>query len=321
MLPDNFSENRYPAVRFTKSWSKTRSPRRQGVSEGRSGTGSTSAPTVLRMILGRRLQERRVEAGASLEDAARALRVKSLTIRRLEKAEVALKPLYVEKLLETYGAGRQEIEEFVALAERANEPGWWHTYRDVLPGWFSAYVSLESGARTLRTYEPQYVTGLLQTPRYARAVLSGGFPHDGDDGLRRRVDLRLRRQSLLDRAGAPTLWVVMEEAVLHRSVGGPEVMREQIDRLLEVSELEHVSVDVVPFGAGAHAGACAPFTYFRFEEPELPDIVYTEFLSGGVYLDQRADVAAHLEAHNRMSLLTSDADSRALLNRMRKEYS
>ncbi|MGC0335517.1 helix-turn-helix domain-containing protein [Streptomyces sp. SLBN-8D4] len=291
------------------------------MSEGRTGTGGTSAPTVLRMILGRRLQERRQGAGASLEDAAKALRVTSLTIRRLEKAEVALKPLYVEKLLETYGADRQEIDEFVALAERANEPGWWHTYRDVLPNWFSAYVSLEAGARTLRTYEPHYVTGLLQTHAYARGVLRGGFPNEADEDLGRRVDLRLRRQSLLARPDAPTLWVVMEEAVLHRVVGGPEVMREQIERLLEVSELEHVSVDVVPFTAGAHVGACAPFTYFRFEEPELPDIVYTEVLSGAMYLDQRSDVSAHLEAHNRMSLLSSDADSKALLNRMRKEYS
>jgi hypothetical protein len=292
------------------------------VSEGRPGAGSgSSAPTVLRMILGRRLQERRQGAGVSLEEAAGALRVKSLTIRRLEKAEVALKPLYVEKLLETYGADRQEIDEFVALAERANEPGWWHMYRDVLPGWFSGYVSLESGARTLRTYEPHYVTGLLQTPRYARAVLRGGLPGGSEEELERRVDVRLRRQSLLDGPGAPTLWVVLEETVLHRVVGGPEVMREQIERLLEASESAHVSVDVVPFEAGAHIGACAPFTYFRFEEPELPDIVYSEILSGAMYLDQRSDVAAHLEAHNRMSLLTSDADSRALLHRMRKEYS
>ncbi|MEU9328361.1 helix-turn-helix transcriptional regulator [Streptomyces canus] len=291
------------------------------MSEGRTSAGGTSAPTVLRMILGRRLQERRQGAGASLEDAARALRVTSLTIRRLEKAEVALKPLYVEKLLETYGADQQEIDEFVVLAEQANEPGWWHTYRNVLPNWFSAYVSLEAGARTLRTYEPHYVTGLLQTHAYARGVLRGGFPNEADEGLGRRVDLRLRRQSLLERPDAPTLWVVMEEAVLHRVVGGPEVMREQIERLLEVSELEHVSVDVVPFTAGAHVGACAPFTYFRFEEPELPDIVYTEVLSGAMYLDQRSDVSAHLEAHNRMSLLTSDTDSKALLNRMRKEYS
>ncbi|MFD8032819.1 helix-turn-helix domain-containing protein [Streptomyces sp. NPDC059717] len=290
------------------------------MSEARSGSG-TSAPTVLRMILGRRLQDRRQGAGVSLEDAAKALRVKSLTIRRLEKAEVGLKPLYVEKLLETYGADQQEIDEFVALAEQANEPGWWHAYRDVLPNWFTAYVSLESGAKTLRTYEPHYVTGLLQTHGYARAVLRGGFPNENEEDLQRRVDLRLTRQRLLEGSDAPTLWVVMEEAVLHRVVGGAEVMREQVDRLLEVSELDHISLDVVPFTAGAHVGACAPFTYFRFEEPELPDIVYSEILSASVYLDQRSDVVAHLEAHNRMSLLTSSADSKALLNRMRKEYS
>ncbi|MER5433489.1 helix-turn-helix transcriptional regulator [Streptomyces sp. NPDC002588] len=290
------------------------------MSDARPGAG-TSAPTVLRMILGRRLRERRLGAGVSLEAAAKALRVTSLTIRRLEKAEVGLKPVYVEKLLQTYGADRQEMDEFVDLAEQANQPGWWHAYRDVVPSWFTAYVSLESGAKTLRTYEPHYVTGLLQTHGYARAVLRGGFPNDSDEDLERRVDLRLRRQSLLTKPDAPTLWVVMEEAVLHRVAGGAEVMREQIDRLLEVTDLDHVSVDIVPFSAGAHVGACAPFTYFRFEEPELPDIVYSEILSASVYLDQRSDVAAHLEAHNRMSLLTSSADSRALLNRMRKEYS
>ncbi|HEY9440969.1 MAG TPA: helix-turn-helix transcriptional regulator [Streptomyces sp.] len=288
------------------------------MSEARSGT---SAPTVLRMILGRRLQDLRLGAGASLEDAAKALRVKTLTIRRLEKAEVALRPVYVEKLLETYGAERQVIQEFVELAERANEPGWWHSYRDAVPSWFTAYVSLETSAKTLRTYEPQYVTGLLQTPDYAHAVLRGGLPNGSEEEVARRVELRLRRQSLLEKAEAPTLWVVMEEAVLHRAVGSSEVMREQIERLLDMSELPHVSIDIVPFTAGAHVGACAPFTYFRFEEPELPDIVYSELLSASVYLDQRADVVAHLEAHTRMALLTSSQDSRALLNRMRKEYS
>lgn len=288
------------------------------MSDARSGT---SAPTVLRMILGRRLQEMRLGAGASLEDAAKALRVTPLTIRRLEKAEVALKPLYVEKLLETFGADRQEVDEFVDLADQANKPGWWHSYRDAVPSWFTAYVSLEAGAKTLRTYEPQYVTGLLQTPEYAHAVLRGGIPHGSEEELARRVELRLRRQSLLEREDAPTLWVVMEEAVLHRVVGGPEVMRGQLERLLEVCELPHVSLDIVPFTAGAHVGACAPFTYFRFEEPELPDVVYSELLSASVYLDQRADVVSHLEAHTRMALLTSSEDSRALLNRMRKEYS
>jgi hypothetical protein len=147
------------------------------------------------------------------------------------------------------------------------------------------------------------------------------LPNGSEEELARRVELRLRRQSLLEGEDAPTLWVVMEEAVLHRTVGSPDVMREQIERLLDVSELAHISIDIVPFAAGAHVGACAPFTYFRFEEPELPDIVYSELLSASVYLDQREDVVAHLEAHSRMALLTSSEDSRSLLNRMRKEYS
>jgi transcriptional regulator with XRE-family HTH domain len=289
------------------------------VSETRPG-GGAGAPTVLRMILGRRLKDLRESAGVSLEGAAKALRVTPLTIRRMEKAEVGLKIPYVEKLLLTYGADRQETDEFVDLAEQANQPGWWHRYRDVLPGWFTAYVSLESDATTLRTYEPHYVTGLLQTRAYARAILRAGFPGESDEDLERRVDLRLRRQSLLSKPDAPALWVVMEETVLHRVIGGPEVMRDQIDRLLEAAEQPGIGIDIVPFTAGAHVGAFAPFTYFRFEAPELPDIVYTELLSGAVYFDQRTDVVAHLEAHNRMSLLTPSTGSKAILNRMRKEY-
>ncbi|GHH89000.1 transcriptional regulator [Streptomyces sulfonofaciens] len=287
--------------------------------EARTGTGA-SAPTVLRMILGKRLQELRQGSGASLDDAAKALDVTSLTIRRMEKAEVGLRLIYVRTLLTMYGVAQQEIEEFLVLAEQANQPGWWHRYRDVLPTWFTAYVSLESSAKVLRTYEPHYVAGLLQTAEYARETLRAGFPNDSDEDLDRRVDLRLRRQSLLTKPDAPTLWVVMEEGVLHRVVGGPKVMREQIDRLLDASKLDHVNLDIVPFSAGAHVGAFAPFTYFRFEEPELPDVVYCEILSGSMYLDQRSDVITHLEAHNRMSLLTSPEGSTALLNQMRKEY-
>jgi len=290
------------------------------VSEARP-VGGTSAPTVLRMILGKRLKDLREHAGVSLEGAAKALRVTPLTIRRMEKAEVGLKIPYVEKLLRIYGADQQETDEFVEMAEQANQPGWWHRYRDVLPSWFTAYVSLESDARTIRTYEPHYVTGLLQTHDYARAILRAGFPNENDEELERRVGLRLRRQCLMQRPDGPTLWVVMEEAVLHKLIGGPEVMRDQIDRLLEAAELPTVTIDIVPFTAGAHVGAFAPFTYFRFDAPELPDVVYTEFLSGSVYLDQRPDVVAHLEAHTRMSLLTSRSDSKALLNRIRKEYS
>ena len=146
------------------------------MSEGRSGV-STSAPTVLRMILGQRLQELRQGAGVSLEDAAKALQREAADHPQAgEGGGRAQAPLRGEAAARPTGPTQQEVDEFVALAERANEPGWWHAYRDVVPDWFSAYVSLETGAKTLRTYEPHYVTGLLQTHDYARAVLRGGLP-------------------------------------------------------------------------------------------------------------------------------------------------
>ncbi|MGW8379087.1 helix-turn-helix transcriptional regulator [Streptomyces sp. ODS28] len=288
------------------------------MSEARSPSGSTA--TVLRMILGKRLKVLREEAGLSEKDAAGLLHVNFLTVRRMERAETAFKIPYIAALLDAYGVGAQEKKEFLELAEQSNRPGWWHRFKEVLPDWFTAYVNLESDATTLRVYEPTYVTGLLQTRGYARALLRTGFPHDDEETLEHRVDLRLQRQSLLEKPDAPTLWVVMSEAALRTQVGGKEVMREQMDHLLETtSRLRNVSVDVVPFSAGPHSGAFGPFTYFRFEAVELPDVVYLESAVGGVYYEQRADVEGHLEAHNEMSLLTSTATSENLLVTTRKE--
>src|SRR4051794_37339921 len=174
------------------------------------------APTVLRMVLGKRLQDLREKAGLSYEEAGRALDVTHATIRRMERAEVGLKLPYVEKLLITYGiTAPEEIGGFLALAREANRPGWWHSFRDVLPDWFSAFVSLEGEAAIIRAYEPHYVPGLLQTPAYAHAVLRAGLPSAPEPEIERLVDLRIERQALLDRAESPPLlWVVMDETVL-----------------------------------------------------------------------------------------------------------
>ncbi len=135
-----------------------------------------AAPTVLRVVLGKRLQHLRERAGVTFEQAARSLDVTHATIRRMEKAEVGLKVPYVEKLLRTYGVSDpEEIDGFVSLAREANQPGWWHRYRDVLPEWFSVFVSLESESEVIRAYEPHYVPGLLQTESYARAVPASGY--------------------------------------------------------------------------------------------------------------------------------------------------
>jgi transcriptional regulator with XRE-family HTH domain len=285
-------------------------------------TGS-SAPTVLRIILGKRLKELRQASGVRLEVAAKALRVNHLTIRRMENAQVGLKVPYVKELLRLYGAGDNEIAEFIAMAERANAPGWWYPFRDALPDWFRAYVSLETDAQVIRVYEPHYVTGLLQTRDYARAVISAGFPHESEESLEHRVDLRVRRQALLGQPDAPTLWVVLEEAALRRDVGGPVVMRDQLERLIEAAQQPNITLRIVPLAAGPHPATGGHLTYFRFKERELQDIVYTEVgLTSAVYLDQRPDVVTHLEALTRASLLAAEhvPDPSTYLTDLRKEF-
>lgn len=284
-------------------------------------TGS-STPTVLRIILARRLKELRLARDVSLKAASKALGTGELTVRRIENAQVGLKTLYVKELLRLYEVPADEAAEFLEMAERANQPGWWHPFRDALPTWFRAYVSLESGARLLRTYEPHYVTGILQTRDYSRAVMRAGFPNEPEDELERRVDIRLRRQDLLERSERPTIWVVMEETSLRRVVGGPEVMRGQIEHLLEAMDLPELTIRVLPLGAGPHTAAAGHFTYFRFDEPELQDIVYTEGLTSASYLDEPEDVTTHLEAHIRASRLAHQhlPDLRGYLQRLHKEY-
>ncbi|MFC5719389.1 helix-turn-helix transcriptional regulator [Streptomyces gamaensis] len=277
--------------------------------------------TVLRVVLGKRLQVLREKAGLTYEDAGRALDVTHATVRRMEKAEVGLKLPYVEKLLGCYGVDDPaEIEGFLALAREANRPGWWHRFRDVLPDWFSAFVSLEQEANLIRAYEPHYVPGLLQTEDYARAVLRAGMPHARPAGIDRAVAVRRERQALLTRDSPPLLWVVMDETVLRRPIGGPEIMRAQISRLMDATALPHVKLQIMPFAAGPHPAMYGPFHIFRFPQAELPDIAYAENLVGASYFDQRDDVSAFLEALDRMCAQAPPAHTtEALLGGLRKE--
>ncbi|MGW8743352.1 helix-turn-helix domain-containing protein [Streptomyces sp. NPDC055794] len=278
-----------------------------------------AAPTVGQVVLGRRLQELRETAGLRREEAAKVLRVAPATVRRMEMAEVSLKIPYVQILLTTYGVASAEVAAFVTLAEEANQPGWWQRYHDVLPDWFSMYVSLEGAARIVRSYEPHFVPGLLQTEDYARSVLEAGtIGNAGGDAVERHVSLRMERQRLLDRPDPPHLWVVMDETVLRRpvSVHG-RVMREQLDKLLEFASRDRVTLQVAEFEDGPHPGTYAPFTLFRFAEPELPDMVFTEYLTGALYLDSRPEVSAHLEVLDHM---TARAASTQRTEKVLREY-
>ncbi|WP_328563688.1 helix-turn-helix transcriptional regulator [Streptomyces coelicoflavus] len=278
-----------------------------------------AAPTVGQVVLGRRLQELRETAGLKREEAAKVLRVAPATVRRMEMAEVALKIPYVQILLTAYGVASDEVAAFVALAEEANQPGWWQRYHDVLPDWFSMYVSLEGAARIVRSYEPHFVPGLLQTEDYARSVLEAGtIGNAGGDAVERHVSLRMERQRLLERPDPPHLWVVMDETVLKRPVSiHGRVMREQLDKLLELAARDRVTLQVAEFEDGPHPGTYAPFTLFRFAEPELPDMVFTEYLTGALYLDSRTEVSAHLEVLDHM---TARAASTQRTEKILREY-
>jgi transcriptional regulator with XRE-family HTH domain len=251
----------------------------------------------------------REAAGLKREEAARVLRVAPATVRRMETAEVSLKIPYVQVLLTTYGVGDVELSAFVALAEEANRPGWWQRFHDVLPDWFSMHVSLEGAAHMIRSYEPHFVPGLLQTEDYARAVLEAGtVGQNGPESIERHVSLRMTRQKLLAREHPPHLWVIMDETVLRRPVSvRREVMLDQIDRLLEATGNDDITLQVAEYAQGPHPGTYSPFVLFRFAEPELPDIVYSEYVTGALYLDSRAEVSLHLEVLDRMSARAASA--------------
>ena len=275
------------------------------MTESRPGGG----PTVLRMILGRQLQALREKAGMSYQQAAEAIYSSWYTIRRMERGEGGLKPLTVKSLLMAYGiTDVREIDAFLALARDASKPGWWHSYDGVLPSWFKVAVGLEESASLIRAYEPQVVPGLLQTEDYIRALTTANFPGAAADEIERRVALRLARQELLRRPAPPEYWVVMDETVLRRPVGSREVMRGQLTALIEAAERPAVTIQVVPFAAGWHPALYGMFWVFRFPDQEMPDIVYSESLTGAYYMNKPAETAAYIEALDRMCAQAASPD-------------
>ncbi|MEU1996826.1 helix-turn-helix transcriptional regulator [Nocardia gamkensis] len=276
-------------------------------------------PTVLRIALGSRLRQLREGCGISREAAGDAIRGSHAKISRLELGRTGFKERDLRDLLSLYGVvDPAERETYLELARRANDPGWWQHYSDLLPAWFETYIGLEQAATTIRTYEAQFVPGLLQTADYARAVIQLG----NTDETERRVAIRMRRQQILYRAAAPTLWAVIDEAALHRPVGGVEVLLEQIEHLVGMADRPSIRIQVLPYSAGGHSAAGGPFSILRFPEPELADIVYTEQLTSSLYFDKQRDVELYMSVMNRISVeALSPAESigflRELLSGMR----
>ncbi|SEG80621.1 Helix-turn-helix domain-containing protein [Thermomonospora echinospora] len=256
-------------------------------------------PTVLRLLLGGHLRELRERAGISAEDAGYAIRGSHSKISRLENGRVGFKQRDVADLLTLYGVTDDgDRESILSLARQANSPGWWHRYGDVLPSWFEAYLGLEEAASLIRVYEVHFVPGLLQTEEYARAVVALGHPEADEEEIERRVSLRMTRQQRLMGPDAPAVWAVLDETALRRTVGTPQVMREQIRHLIELSALPNITLQVVPLTATGNGAAGGPFTILRFAEPALSDVVYLEHLTSALYLDKPSDVEAYLRAIN-----------------------
>lgn len=256
------------------------------------------SPTVLRMILARQLQALREKAGLSYEQAAEAIYSSPWTVRRMERPDGGgFKSLTVKSLLIAYGiTDVREIDTFLRLAREASAPGWWHSYDDVLPSWFKIAVGLEESATLIRAYEPQVVPGLLQTKGYVRAITSASFPAATPDFAERAVALRIARQQLLQRGDPPGYWVALDETVLRRPVGGPDVMREQLDYLIDCAQRPKITIQVVPFAAGWHPALNGMFNIFRFADEQMPDIVYGEALTGAYYMNKPEETARYTQA-------------------------
>ncbi len=278
-------------------------------------------PTVLRMILARQLQALREKAGLSYEQAAEAIYSSEWTIRRMERAEGGFKPLTVKALLIAYGiTDTRGIDTFLALAREASKPGWWHRYDDVLPSWFRTAVGLEEAASLIRAYQPQVIPGLLQTEGYIRAITAASFPAASPDFTERTVALRLERQHLLHRTDPPGYWVVMDETVLRRPIGSPAIMRDQIAHLIRAAQQPNVTIQVIPFAAGWHPALYGMFNIYRFPDDQLPDIVYTESLTGAYYLNKPDEAARYIEAIDQMcSLAASPEQTITILRDLMKE--
>ncbi|WP_030170089.1 helix-turn-helix domain-containing protein [Spirillospora albida] len=282
-----------------------------------------AGPTALRMQIGARLRRLRERNGISRATAGAAIRGSASKMSRLENGRHGFKLRDVTDLLDLYGVrDRGERDSLLELVDQAKEPGWWHAYGDVVPTWFEQYLGLEQSAAAVRSYEAQYVPGLLQTREYARAVIA--LEHDKalHEVLDRRLTVRMMRQKILYRPTNPvSLWAIIDEAALRRPFGGPATMRGQIEHLIEVARhMPHVNVQVLPFAASGDLPLGGPVTVLRFAENDLDDIVYLEQLTGARYPEVQ-EVARCKEVMDLLAIRAARPDRTiTILEELLKDY-
>ncbi|WP_108988444.1 helix-turn-helix domain-containing protein [Streptomyces coelicoflavus] len=262
------------------------------------------APTLLKMLVGVQLAGFREDAGLSQDQAARAVGFSGAKLSRIESGKGRNPPTEhdVRALLERYGTDAYEASVLLKLLRRAGEPGWWQRYdKRLMPEWFDRLVGLQEAAATIRTFEIQYVPGLLQTEAYTAAVVERGLPNAPAGEVRRRVELRKRRAELLGRADAPQLWAIIDESVLLRVLGSREVMREQLDHLVTMAKEPHVTLQIVPLDVTNASAPAIPVTYLRFGGADLPDVVYLEHIGSANFLEDRDETEQYRVALDRLA--------------------
>src|SRR5216683_1040967 len=252
-------------------------------------TGSSS--TLRRKQLAALLRRIREQRGVTIEHVARELEMHPTTLSRIETAFRGISARDLKPVLDVYEIRGEEREAMLTLARESGQRGWWQSYRDVLPPEYATHIGLEAEAVSIRTYHPQLVPGLLQTEAYARAVIRVGRPNDTAEEISRRVKARLERQARLTSEPPLSLWVVLDEAVIRRQVGGPAVMREQLQHLAAVAEQPGVLIQVLSFAAGEHAAMAAPFVLLEFQD--YPMVVYVENVASALFVEESQDVGPY----------------------------
>jgi transcriptional regulator with XRE-family HTH domain len=252
---------------------------------------TSGGPTVRRRRLGAELRRLREAAGVSVDEVCELLRCSVSKVSRMENGRVPLRTRDVADLLGLYGVSDSERRDaLMALARESRRHGWWHSYHDVVPTWFEIYIGLEGDAASIQVYESQLVHGLLQTSDYARHVIRADAPDISEEEIDRKIALRLDRQRRLTAPDHPRLWVILDEAVLRREIGGRAVMREQLELVVKRSELPNVTIQVIPFSVGAHAGLGSAFSILGFPDSEDHEVVYIEEAAGSLYIERAAEV-------------------------------
>ncbi len=283
-----------------------------------------TSPTVFRRQLGRELRALRENAGYTIEAAAKRMELSRSKYGRVEHGMVSVRSLDVQQMCEVFGASAQLTKALVELAKKTRERGWWHSFNNVMPETFELYVGLESTASMLRQYDSELVPGLMQTEAYAAELFRADNPGMENAVIERRVALRVKRQRVLFRVDPPAaqVSVTLSEAILRRPIGGRAVMADQLAHLNELGTLPNVTIQVVPFSAGLHAGVMSrPFTILHFLDATEPPTVYVDGYAGDLYLEKKDQVDQYDRAFREIvNRSLSEQASRDLIAGAVKEY-